>query len=212
MIPGALCSAFTMPIVGKMLGKGVNPKKIIIFGAISTVIFLMMLSFSSPGSSQGDFYLPFVLRGIGMACMMSPIISLAVVGLKGKDIGQAVGLSNMVRQLGGSVGIALINLFLIQKNAQVRGSMLGYVNDYSQQSVERMAAIKQNFLSKGFSMEEAEAMALRSLEGAIGRQQALVSYDQGFFAVGLMVLIIFPVVLMVRYKKTRKAKVISDAH
>jgi DHA2 family multidrug resistance protein len=118
----------------------------------------------------------------------------------------------MVRQLGGSVGIALINLFLIQKNAQVRGSMLGYVNDYSQQSVERMAAIKQNFLSKGFSMEEAEAMALRSLEGAIGRQQALVSYDQGFFAVGLMVLIIFPVVLMVRYKKTKKAKVISDAH
>ncbi|NBV07478.1 MAG: DHA2 family efflux MFS transporter permease subunit [Flavobacteriia bacterium] len=212
MIPGALCSAFTMPIVGKMLGKGVNPKKIIIFGASSTVIFLMMLSFSSPGSSQGDFYLPFVLRGIGMACMMSPIISLAVVGLKGKDIGQAVGLSNMVRQLGGSVGIALINLFLIQKNAQVRGSMLGYVNDYSQQSVERMAAIKQNFLSKGFSMEEAEAMALRSLEGAIGRQQALVSYDQGFFAVGLMVLIIFPVVLMVRYKKTKKAKVISDAH
>jgi DHA2 family multidrug resistance protein len=144
--------------------------------------------------------------------MMSPIISLAVVGLKGKDIGQAVGLSNMVRQLGGSVGIALINLFLIQKNAQVRGSMLGYVSDYSQQSVERMAAIKQNFLSKGFSMEEAEAMALRSLEGAIGRQQALVSYDQGFFAVGLMVLIIFPVVLMVRYKKTKKAKVISDAH
>ncbi|NBY40920.1 MAG: hypothetical protein EBQ66_08555 [Flavobacteriia bacterium] len=47
MIPGALCSAFTMPIVGKMLGKGVNPKKIIIFGASSTVIFLMMLSFFS---------------------------------------------------------------------------------------------------------------------------------------------------------------------
>jgi hypothetical protein len=40
----------------------------------------------------------------------------------------------------------------------------------------------------------------------------LVSYDQGFFAVGLMVLIIFPVVLMVRYKKNKKAKVISDAH
>jgi DHA2 family multidrug resistance protein len=212
MIPGALCSAFTMPIVGKMLGKGVNPKSIIIFGASSTVIFLMMLSFSSPGSSQGDFYLPFVLRGVGMACMMSPIISLAVTGLKGKDIGQAVGLSNMVRQLGGSVGIALINLFLIQKNAQVRGSMLGYVNDYSQQSVERMTAMKQNFLSKGFSMEQAEAMANRSMEGIVQRQQMLVSYDQGFFAVGLMVLIIFPVVLMVRYKKNKKAKVISDAH
>jgi DHA2 family multidrug resistance protein len=110
MIPGALFSAFTMPVVGKMLGKGVNPKRIIWLGAGLTIIFLMMLSFSSPTSSQWNFYFPFVLRGIGMACMMSPIITLSVAGLHPRDIGQAVGLSNAVRQLGGAVGIAMCQI------------------------------------------------------------------------------------------------------
>ena len=211
MIPGALFSAFTMPMVGKMLGNGVNPKAIIWTGAGLTVVFLMMLSFSSPTSSQGNFYLPFVLRGIGMACMMSPIITLSVAGLNPRDIGQAVGLSNAVRQLGGAVGIALINLFLTQKNAQVRGSMLGYVTDYSQQTAERIAMMKQNFLARGYSMDQAEALANQSLEGMLFKQQALVSYDHGFFMVGLMVLIIFPVVYLIRYKKKEKV-VVSDGH
>lgn len=211
MIPGALFSAFTMPIVGKMLGNGVNPKAIIWIGAGLTIIFLMMLSFSSPTSSQGNFYFPFVLRGIGMACMMSPIITLSVAGLNPKDIGQAVGLSNAVRQLGGAVGIALINLFLTQKNAQVRGSMLGYVTDYSQQTIERISMIKQNFLARGYSIDQAEALANKSLEGMLFKQQALVSYDHGFFMVGLMVLIIFPVVYLIRYKKKEKV-VVSDGH
>ena len=65
MIPGALFSAFTMPIVGKMLGNGVNPKMIIWTGGGLTVAFLMMLSFSSPNSTEWDFYFPFVMRGIG---------------------------------------------------------------------------------------------------------------------------------------------------
>ena len=211
MIPGALFSAFSMPIVGKMLGNGVNPKAIIWTGAGLTVVFLMMLSFSSPTSSQGNFYFPFVLRGIGMACMMSPIITLSVAGLNPRDIGQAVGLSNAVRQLGGAVGIALINLFLTQKNAQVRGSMLGYVTDYSQQTAERIAMMKQNFLARGYSMDQAEALANQSLEGMLFKQQALVSYDHGFFMVGLMVLIIFPVVYLIRYKKKEKV-VVSDGH
>lgn len=112
MIPGALCSAFAMPFVARMLGKGVNPKKIIIAGILMTFLFVWMLSKSSPDSGERDFYLPFVLRGVGMAFMMSPILSLAVAGLSGKDMSQAVGLANMIRQLGGSVGIALINVFL----------------------------------------------------------------------------------------------------
>ena len=44
----------------------------------------MLMAFSSPDSSQNDFYFPFVLRGVGLAFMMSPILSLAVFGLRGK--------------------------------------------------------------------------------------------------------------------------------
>ncbi|MCC6702120.1 MAG: DHA2 family efflux MFS transporter permease subunit [Fluviicola sp.] len=210
MIPGAIFTAFAMPTVGKLLGSGVNPKRIIIIGILMTFSFLMMLSFSSPDSTEWDFYFPFVLRGVGMAFMMSPILTLAVAGLEGKDMAQAVGLSNMIRQLGGSVGIALINVFLSHKNSEVRGSMLGYINQYDEVSSSRIQLMTQNFLSKGYSLTEAEALANRTMEGFLFKQQALVSYNQGFFMVGTLILICIPVVLLIRYKKKAKVAVVAD--
>jgi DHA2 family multidrug resistance protein len=210
MIPGAIFTAFAMPMVGAMLGKGANPKNIIISGVIMTFIFLMMLAFSSPDSSESNFYFPFILRGFGMAFMMSPILSLAVSGLNGKDMTQAVGLANMIRQLGGSVGIALINVFLTQKNAEIRGSMIGYVNQYDNASTDRIAGLTQNFLSKGYSAGDAEIMAYKTMEGLVFKQQALVSYNQAFFMVGCLILVCIPIVLLIRYKKGEKAGMISD--
>lgn len=209
MIPGAIFTAFSMPLVGALLGRGANPKRIIIIGIMLTFTFLMMLAFSSPDSSEGNFYLPFILRGVGMAFMMSPILSLAVAGLQGKDMAQAVGLANMIRQLGGSVGIALINVFLSNKNAEVRGSMVGYMSQYSDATQQRLDAFTQNFLSKGFSADQAQAMAYNSLEGVLFKQQALVSYNQGFFMVGALILVCIPIVLLIRYKKGAKA-VVAD--
>jgi DHA2 family multidrug resistance protein len=210
MIPSALCTAISMPIVGKMLGSGKNPKTIIIIGILITFCFLLMMSFSSPDSSKYDFYFPFVLRGVGLAFMMSPILSLAVAGLRGKDMAQAIGLANMIRQLGGAIGIALLNVFISNKNAEVRGDMLAYINDYASASTERMAAFTQTFIAKGYSQGDAEAVAYRLMESVLYKQSALVSYDQGFFVVGIAILFCIPIVLLIRYKKGERAKPIAD--
>lgn len=210
MIPSALCTAVSMPIVGKMLSSGKNPKTIILIGIVITFFFLLMMAFSSPDSNQYDFYFPFVLRGVGLAFMMSPILSLAVAGLRGKDMAQAIGLANMVRQLGGAVGIALINVFLTHKNAEVRGSMVGYVTDYSNVSSDRINALTQNFASKGYSAADAQTMAYQVMEGMVFKQQALVSYDHGFFMVAILILFCIPIVFLIRYKKQGKTAAIAD--
>ena len=206
MVPGALCTAFAMPLVARILGFGVNPKNVIIIGVSITFTFVFMLSFSSPDSSEWNFYLPFVLRGFGMAFMMSPILGLSVAGLEGKDMAQAVGLSNMIRQLGGSVGIAVINLYLTATNAKIRGSMLGYINSDGV-SGERFQLLIQNYLSKGYSQVEAEAIANRMMDNTLTRQQMIVSYDHGFLMVASILLICIPVVLLIRTPKGKTAAV-----
>lgn len=210
MIPGALCSAFAMPLVGNLLGKGANPKTIIIIGILLTFSFLMLLGFASPDSNETNFYFPFVLRGFGMAFMMSPILALAVGGLKGKDMVQAIGLANMVRQLGGAVGIALINVYLNHINAQIRSNMISNINIYNPVATDRVNMITQNFISQGYDAEKAQSTAYAMLEGAVFKQQALVSYNQGFLMVGFVILVAIPVVLMIRYKKGEKTKAIAD--
>jgi len=211
MIPGALCTAVAMPIVARLMSKGINPKTIIILGVMFTFGFVMMLGFTSTTSNESNFYFPFVLRGFGLAFMMSPILSLAVGGLRGKEMAQAVGLANMIRQLGGALGIALINLYLIHLNAQIRGNMLGYINIYDTQSADRLSTLTQNYQNSGYSLDEASTLAYRSLEGILFKQQALVAYNHGFMVIGLTVLLSIPVVLLLRHKKAAKPE-LAGAH
>lgn len=204
MIPGALCTAVAMPLVARLMGGGLNPKTIILMGIAMIFTFVMMLAFSSPDSSERNFYLPFILRGFGMAFMMSPILTLAVSGLNPKDIPQAIGLANMIRQLGGSVGIALINVYLTNQNALVRANMVGYISQYGEAAAQRIQMLTQNYLSQGYSQVEAEAIANRMMDNMLTRQQMIVSYDHGFFMVASLLLICVPVVFMIRYKKGSK--------
>jgi len=210
MIPGALCTAFAMPVVGNLLSKGANPKTIIMTGVAITFTFLVMLSFSSPDSGEKNFYLPFVLRGVGMAFMMSPILSLAVAGLHGKNMAQAVGLANMIRQLGGAIGIALLNVYISHQNALIKGSMVGYITQYDNASSDRISLMTQNFLNAGYAPSEAEELAYRMIDGAVAKQQALVSYDKGFIMVAVCMLVCIPVVLLIRHNKKQKPKAVSD--
>jgi DHA2 family multidrug resistance protein len=124
---------------------------------------------------------------------------------------QAVGLANMVRQLGGAFGIALINLYLIHMNAQIRGNMLGYINIYDTQSADRITSLTQNYQNSGFSFDEASALAYRALEFALFKQQSLVAYNHGFMVIGLTILLAIPIVFLLRYKKGPKAD-LSGAH
>lgn len=213
MIPGALATAVGMISIGK-ISKGKNPKIFIIIGVLLTFSFLAILSRSSADATEWNFFFPFILRGIGMAFMMMPIMQLALSGLSGKELAQASGLSNMMRQLGGAIGIALINLYLNDINAEARSNMVQNISDYNAINVERVNMFTQNYLSQGFGTEEARNAAYQMMEFSLFRQQQVIGFTQGFLAVGFCVLLCIPLVFLIRYRKPQKGEELdmSSAH
>lgn len=203
MIPGSLVIIIGMIAVKKLLEAGANPKIIILSGLGMTFLYLVLLSFSSPESNSGNFFWPFIIRGIGAIFMVMPVLSLAVAGLTGKDLAQAIGLSNMLRQLGGAIGVALINIYLNDQNAFVRNNMIGNISEYNPASAERINGLTQNFSAAGYGPDEAGRAAYQLMDNALTKQQLLVSYNHGFMAVALTLLLCVPIVLLIRYKKDR---------
>jgi DHA2 family multidrug resistance protein len=210
MIPGAMATAVGMIAVSRIVGKGANPKVIILIGLAMMSSFLVLLSFSGPDSNSSNFFWPFILRGIGAAFMMMPILTLAVAGLKGKDLAQATGLSNMLRQLGGAIGVALINIYLDHQNADIKSNIIGNISSYNSETTDRLASFTQMFSSAGYSTDDAEQTANMMVDGLVSKQQLLISYDHGFMMLGLTVLLCAPVILMIRYKKGEKLEAVSD--
>ena len=207
MIPGALSTAVSMILVAAMLKKGVNPKVIMTAGALMMSAFLVLISFASPEANSNFFFVPFLLRGVGAAFMMMPVIGLSVAGLTGRDLAQATGLSNMLRQMGGAVGIAAVNIFLNTRTAQSRTALLSNVTAFSDYATERISAFTQLLLDAGYAPDEASNGAWKMLGGVIGKQQAVVAYCQGFFVMGLAVLGTIPVILLLRYNKNKRVEV-----
>jgi DHA2 family multidrug resistance protein len=210
MIPGAMATAVGMIAVSRIVGGGANPKVVILIGLAMMSSFLILMSFAGPDSNSSNFFWPFILRGIGAAFMMMPILTLAVAGLKGKDLAQATGLSNMLRQLGGAIGVALINIYLDHQNADIKNNMVSNVSDYNSLTTERLTSFTQLFQGAGYSTDEAAQTANMMVDGLVTKQQMLLSYDHGFMMLGLTVLLCTPVILLIKYKKGEKLEAVSD--
>lgn len=201
MISGALASALSMAIVGRLLTKGYNPKMIMLLGTAMLFAFAAIMSFSSPDANEAYFFWPFILRGFGIGFMLSPVMSLSLQGLKSIDIPQGAGLSNMVRQLGGAVGIAVMNVILIHRNAANDEYLLQHANEYNEPFQDRFNQLTQGFMSQGYYIEDAKQLAYKMIDLTIFKQQSLVSYNNIFWLVAIAVLCCVPLILLIRINK-----------
>ncbi|MFT3949658.1 MAG: DHA2 family efflux MFS transporter permease subunit [Agriterribacter sp.] len=210
MFPGGLATICMMPFVGMMLKKGVPAQILATGGFILFFVFSWMLSSSTLESGTNDFFWPLIIRGLGMSILFVPLTTLGIQDLHGKDIGQGAGLNNMMRQLGGSFGVAILTTLIHINGSKNRNILLENINAYNTAFLERKQAYLQGFISKGFSAFDAEQMANRAMEGAIARQTMLVTYDNIYLLVGVFVLCCIPLVYLQKFKKNVAMPV--DAH
>jgi DHA2 family multidrug resistance protein len=210
LIPGGLTTIFMMPMVGKLLQRKFPPQIMASVGFIFFFLFTYKLSNANLNSGESDFYLPLILRGVGLSLLFVPLTTLALGALEPKDIPQGTGLNNMMRQLGGSFGIAIITTLIHVRQGHHRANLLTHIDQYNPAFQERFQSLINGILAKGYALPEATQLAYKSIEGAIMRQTFLLSYIDGFWFTGICLLASIPVIWMQKIK--RNAPVITDSH
>lgn len=201
LFPGGLATIMMMPWVGRMLKRGVPAQLMSAGGFILFFVFTWMLSNSTLESGTGDFFWPLIVRGIGMSILFVPLTTLALQDLPPADMGQGTGLNNMMRQLGGSFGIAILTTMIHIKSSTVWGNLITYMNPYNPAFVQRRQQIIQGFMSKGYSMSDAAEAANRALGGTVAKQTMLVTYDNLYLTIGVFVLFCIPIVFLQKFKR-----------
>src|SRR5579872_5910595 len=151
LFPGGLCTIVMMPFIGKMLNRGIPAQFMATAGMFLFFVFTTMLSNSTLSTGQADVLIPLLIRGIGMALLFVPLTTLAIADLKGPEVGQGTGLNNMMRQLGGSFGIAIMTTIIHIRMGANRTAMLEHIHNYSQAYLDRYNQLVQSFQAQGFS-------------------------------------------------------------
>lgn len=201
-LPSSFLTGMLMGLNATLIQKGVSPKILVLVG-FSAVIGYEVITYyhATPQSGEWDWFWPQMIRGFGFGFIFVPITGLMLTGLKGSDIAQASGLSNMLRLLGGAIGIAAINTYVIQRTSVHRVQLLEKVNLYNPENNERYYALFRGFLAQGKSADQAQKMAAGAIEGAVSYQSALISYAEGFLVIGLFCAIILPLIFFAKIKK-----------
>ena len=140
-----------------------------------------------------------------------PITALSLSTLKGQAIGQGAAFTGMMRQLGGSFGVALITTFMASQNMVHRNdlvSKMAYDNPVVQQRVQ---AIERSNIAHGAPPDIALKSAYQSLEYMVGKQVAVLSYMDVFLYLGILFLICIPFMLMVKDGKPPKKEELAEA-
>ncbi|HQV78498.1 MAG TPA: DHA2 family efflux MFS transporter permease subunit [Chitinophagales bacterium] len=204
-IPGALLSGLMMPIIGGMLSKGTPPKFMIISGFLITAIFVYWSSFIFTTNTGTDaMFWPLLVRGFGMAFLFVPLSALILGGLKGADVGQASGISNMVRQIGGSMSVAIIGVLNETLSAEHRANLLNHITPDNPILLERLNGMKMGLMSMTSDANHAAQQALAFLNFTIDKQAAILSYIDIFHYFTIFILVTVPLVLFAKTYKFNK--------
>jgi DHA2 family multidrug resistance protein len=210
LFPGGLCTIVMMPFVGKMLNGGIPAQFMATIGMFLFFVFTSMLSHSTLSTGQSDVLVPLLIRGVGMALLFVPLTTLAIADLKGPELGQGTGLNNMMRQLGGSFGIATLTTLIHIRQSVHRNSLITNVNIYNPAFTERFSFYLHGFMAKGKSMLDATHMAYGAIEGTLSKQSILLTYDDAYWVSGLVMVFSIPLLYLQPFKKAAAMPV--DAH
>jgi DHA2 family multidrug resistance protein len=205
MIPAALTTAFMMPVIGKLLQRGVKQQYLVATGMLVFFVYSFWgYKIISPDTSADAFFWMLIARGIGLGLLFIPITALSLSTLKGMAIGQGAAFTGMMRQLGGSFGVAAITTFLSKQNMVHRSSLVSHLDIVDPVVQQKVSSLQHTFMAKGMPQGDALNAAYRSLDLIVTKQAAVLSYMDVFLYLGVMFLICIPFILMVRGNRNQK--------
>lgn len=213
MIPAALTTAFMMPLIGQLLQKGVKFQYLVSLGMLLFFFFTFWgYKIMTPDTSEHDFFWMLIMRGLGMGLLFIPITMLSLSTLKGKQIGQGAAFTGMMRQLGGSFGIAIITTFMVSQSVKHSSTIASHIQQSDPAAAARVAGIAHGFAAKtGMPSNLAQSDAYKAVYYSIAKQAAVLSYMDVFLYLGIMFLCCIPFILLVKGKKKAEKIDMSEA-
>jgi DHA2 family multidrug resistance protein len=211
-VPAALTTAFMMPIIGQLLQKGVKQQYLVASGMLLFFFFCFWgYKILTPDTGKDDFFWMLILRGVAMGMLFIPITTLSLSTLKGRQIGEGAAFTGMMRQLGGSFGVAVIITFMSNRLVAHEANIANHLDKFNPAVQNRIAGMQHSFMANGKAPNIALQDAYQAMQGTVMKQASVLSYMDVFLYIGIMFLICIPFVLMVKGNREKKLDM-SAAH
>jgi DHA2 family multidrug resistance protein len=206
--PRGVGSIISMVIVGRLIG-WLDSRYLITFGFVVLSISTWMFTGIDLYITQSNIQIPMIISGFAMGFVFVPLTTMTMSTLPNEQIGNASGMYNLMRNTGGSIGIAIMTT-LLARNSQVHtSSLMANINEYSIAFQQTFSQIYNGFLAQ-FGAETARQMAYATINGMVARQAAVLAYLDDFRILAFLCILCIPAGFL--FKAVRHAKPVEGAH
>jgi len=205
-LPVGILLGITAPFAGAFVDR-YNGKIPPLIGLALLALTFYQFSFLSLFSERAQIMIPLVLRGVAMGLIFSPLTTISLSDIPNRQMAQASGLINVIRQIGGSIGVAIFGTILTQRtifHAAMYGNQLGLSPESYNRTISDLAhfAIR----ATGGTIRSAELKAV-SMVGHFVQSQAFVQAVDDVFLLATFVLVasLIPVLFLRTKNRTQRS-------
>jgi len=203
-LPRGLASFCIMPFVGRLTDK-VDHRKLLGIGLVASAYAMWELSKFSLDVASSNFWWPLLVQGAALGFVFVPLTTITNNPIPNERMGNATSIFNLMRNLGASIGIAMVETVQFrtqQRHINILGQHVTPEGATAQQMIKMM---KGYFMSQGASAATATQQAYEAVWGMVQRQAAMLAYNDTFLFLAVIFVCMIPLLFLLRKPKPGKA-------
>ncbi len=197
-----------MPILPKLLK--LNLRMVVVLGLVCFAVSCFLDTHLTAQSSGGDFVVSQLLRGVGQVCAFMPLNQASVGAVSREEAPDAAGLYNMARNLGGSIGLAVLGVFIDRQSTnhiQTIGASITANSTLAQDHIAQQAAA---MAAQSGDLGYGRLQAMKSLAGTVQQQAMVITYSEAFFVLGVCLVCMIPLAFLLKAPKPGQAPAAAE--
>ncbi len=200
LAPGGLATLIAMPFVGALIQK-YDGRWVVLGGLILGACSMFIMQGFTLEASYWHFVWPRVILGVGLGMIFVPLITITLSTIPMEEMGNATGINNLLRNIGGSVGIATSATLLSRMSQFYQTNLAAHVNPYSLKVQTQWHELQQGAMATGIDAVTSQKTALGILYGTVLKQAAMLAYNYIFWIIGIAFLAVIPFLLLLKKPK-----------
>jgi DHA2 family multidrug resistance protein len=197
MLVSGVPAFLMMPVLPRLLGK--IDFRVLVIGGLLLFALSCMLDIELTAQSVGhDFFWSQLIRGIAQILAMMPLNQASMAAVSREDSGDAAGLYNMARNLGGSVGLAVIGTVIDRRTTFHTAMIRESLTHNSVLGQDRLAASAASWFAQTGDLAYSQMRTLGQLAAQIQLQATVITYSETFYLLGIALLACVPLAMLLK--------------
>ena len=198
MIPRVGVMMAIVPFAGKLYGRVLSAKQMVAIGICSFGVGSYFLSHLTLQSGIRQVIFASMVQGVGFAFLFPALQAVSLSRVPRQQLTNATGLSSLIRQFGGSMGLAAFATMLSRRAIVAKVSIGAHVSLADPNVYQRVQAMTAGLMAKGLDAITAQRVSLASLDGMVTAQSMVLSFEQLFTICGILFLCIMPLLFLMK--------------